>query len=153
SSEEFSSAMQKHLGAFVTLHDAAHQLRGCIGHMIGQGPLHSELADLAIAAGNQDPRFPPVTESELASLHYEVSVLTEMKPTRAEDVIAGVHGLMISNGVFRGVLLPQVATEQGWGRQTFLEQTCRKAGLPKDAWTDPNTEILTFTAQVFSEGQ
>ncbi|MHC4839691.1 MAG: AmmeMemoRadiSam system protein A [Planctomycetota bacterium] len=147
----YSDGLNKHLGAFVTIHTSDGMLRGCIGHMIGQGPLHSELSMLAVAAGTQDPRFPPVLEAELPELSYEVSVLSEMSQTVAEDVVAGVHGLMIKNGVFSGVLLPQVAQDHGWDRVTFLEQTCQKAGLPKDAWTDPNTVILTFTAQVFSE--
>lgn len=148
---EHTEGLEQDLGSFVTIHTGDGQLRGCIGHMIGQGSLFSELENLAIAAGTQDPRFPAIIEEELSDISYEVSVLSIMKETAAEDVIAGTHGLMIKNGVFSGVLLPQVALERGWDRVTFLEQTCLKAGLPKDIWQDPNTIILTYTAQVFSE--
>lgn len=148
---KISDGLKKELGAFVTLSTKDGHLRGCIGHMIGQGPLFSELENLAVAAGTQDPRFPPVQKMELTDLVYEVSVLSKMVETSARDVIAGEHGLMVKNGIFSGVLLPQVAQERGWDRVTFLEQTCLKAGLPKDSWQDPNTIILTYTAQVFSE--
>ncbi|MEE9311545.1 MAG: AmmeMemoRadiSam system protein A [Planctomycetota bacterium] len=148
---EHTAGLRQELGTFVTIHTSDGQLRGCIGHMIGQYPLFSELESLAVAAGTQDPRFPAVSEEELSDLSYEVSVLSTMKETAAKDVIAGTHGLMIKNGVFSGVLLPQVAQERGWDRVTFLEQTCLKAGLPKDIWQDQNTTILTYTAQVFCE--
>jgi AmmeMemoRadiSam system protein A len=139
------------LGAFVSLHTREGALRGCIGHMQGQAPLAEEIIELAIAAGTHDPRFEPVTAAELPRLVYEISVLSPMKRARAEDVQPGTHGLMIRRGGRSGVLLPQVATEYGWDRETFLQHTCGKAGLPPDAWRDADTEISTFTAQVVSE--
>lgn len=139
------------LGAFVSLHTREGALRGCIGHMQGQAPLAEEIIELAIAAGTQDPRFEPVTAAELPRLVYEISVLSPMKRARAEDVQPGTHGLMIRKGGRSGVLLPQVATEYGWGREEFLRHTCDKAGLSPDAWRDAETEISTFTAQVVSE--
>lgn len=144
-------ALAGEFGAFVTLHARDGALRGCIGHMLPGGPLSHEVMDLAIAAGTHDPRFDPVEEGELDSLAYEVSVLSPMELADAESVQPGVHGLLIRRGARSGVLLPQVATEHGWDRETFLQHTCIKAGLPADAWRDPATEIRVFTAQVISE--
>ena len=138
-------------GAFVSLHTKDGALRGCIGHMIGDGPLSELLIELGVSAGTQDPRFPPVSKSELDELVYEVSVLSPMVPTSADDVVPGTHGLYIRRGMNSGVLLPQVATEWNWGREEFLDHTCQKAGLPSDAWRDPKTQIMTFTAQIFHE--
>lgn len=143
----------RELGAFVSLHTREGELRGCIGHMLAGGPLGPEIIDLAIAAGTHDPRFDPVTPEELPGLAYEVSVLSPMEVTTAEKVEPGKHGLLIRRGHRSGVLLPQVATEQGWDRETFLTRTCMKAGLPADAWRDPGTEIRVFTAQVVKERQ
>jgi uncharacterized protein len=140
-------------GAFVSLHTKDGALRGCIGHMIGDGPLWELLIELAVSAGTRDPRFAPVTAHELANLVYEVSVLSPMQRAKPDDVTPGVHGLYIRHGRHSGVLLPQVATQWGWDRQTFLTETCHKAGLPGDAWRDPATEIRTFTAQIFTEDQ
>jgi AmmeMemoRadiSam system protein A len=139
------------LGAFVSLHTKGGALRGCIGHMQGQMPLAEEIIELAIAAGTHDPRFDAVTAAELPGLVYEISVLSPMKRAKAAEVQPGTHGLMIRKGGRSGVLLPQVATEYGWDRETFLQHTCEKAGLPPDAWRDADTEISTFTAQVVSE--
>lgn len=138
-------------GAFVSIHTKDGALRGCIGHMIGDGPLWELLIDLGISAGTRDPRFAPVTIADLNELVYEISVLSPMRVIKAQDVTPGVHGLYIRKGNHAGVLLPQVATEWQWDRETFLEQTCIKAGLPADAWQDPQTEIKGFTAQVFHE--
>jgi uncharacterized protein len=145
----FTGGLAKPCGAFVTIHDNSGNLRGCIGHMTNDGPLGELLIELAVAAGTRDPRFAPVTRDELGNLRYEISVLSPLKPTAAEDVTPGIHGLYIRKGPHSGVLLPQVATERGWDRETFLQQTCHKAGLPPDAWQDPDTEILTFVAQIF----
>jgi len=147
----FSGGLAEHCGAFVSLHTRAGALRGCIGHMIGDGPVGELLIELAIAAGTRDTRFEPVNERELEDLVYEISILSPMRRTAAEEVRPGMHGLYIRRGRNSGVLLPQVATEWGWGREEFLGETCRKAGLPMDAWQDPRTEISTFTAQVFHE--
>lgn len=148
---KFSGGLAQPCGAFVTLHTRDGSLRGCIGHMIGDGPVGELIAELGIAAGTQDPRFEPVTAAELANLSYEISVLTPMVPTPAAAVTPGVHGLYVRRGRKSGVLLPQVATEWGWDRDEFLSETCQKAGLPGDAWQQAGTEILTFTAQIFSE--
>jgi AmmeMemoRadiSam system protein A len=149
--EPFGGGLDSPCGAFVSLHTKDGQLRGCIGHMIGDGPLGELLIELAVKAGTDDPRFPAVTEDELGNLHYEISVLSPMKRTDAESVTPGVHGLYIRHGWASGVLLPQVAVEWKWDREQFLAHTCEKAGLPMDAWRDPDTEIHTFTAQIFSE--
>ena len=147
----WSGGLATPCGAFVTIHTADGALRGCIGHMIGEGPLGDLIIELGVSAGTRDPRFRPVTAGELPGLRYEISVLSPMQRTLAEDVRPGVHGLLIRKGHYSGVLLPQVATEWGWDREQFLGETCRKAGLPKDAWREDETQILTFTAQVFSE--
>jgi len=144
-------ALATPLGSFVTIHGRDGDLRGCIGHMVPSGPLALEVIELAIAAGVHDPRFEPVTARELPALTYEVSVLSPMQVASAEEVVPGKHGLLIRQGHRSGVLLPQVAAEHHWDRETFLQQTCRKAGLPPDAWRDAGTELRVFTAQVFSE--
>ncbi|MBX3461120.1 MAG: AmmeMemoRadiSam system protein A [Planctomycetes bacterium] len=149
--QPFTGGLALPCGAFVSLHTQGGELRGCIGHMEGEGPLGELILELAVAAGTRDSRFEPVTESELPDLVYEISVLTPMQPIDPADVTPGVHGLYIRRGRHGGVLLPQVATEWGWDRETFLDQTCRKAGLPPGAWREPGTEVLAFTAQVVSE--
>ncbi len=137
-------------GAFVTLHKDS-RLRGCIGTFLSTRPLYQTVQEMAVAAATQDPRFPPLTLEELPEVEIEISVLSPLK--RIEDVKeveVGRHGLYIVKGLNRGVLLPQVATEQGWDRETFLAHTCLKAGLPPDAWKE-GADIYTFTADVFSE--
>ncbi|MBZ0135978.1 MAG: AmmeMemoRadiSam system protein A [Planctomycetes bacterium] len=146
-----TGGLQLPCGAFVSLHTLDGALRGCIGHMIGDGPLYELLIELGVSAGTRDPRFAPVTAAELDDLVYEISVLSPMRAATADAVIPGVHGLYIRRGQISGVLLPQVAVEWKWDREAFLEQTCHKAGLPGDAWRDPDTQIMTFTAQVFRE--
>jgi len=136
-------------GAFVTLKKHG-DLRGCIGYPEPVKLLSEALLDSAASAALNDPRFPPVRPEELPDLHLEVSVLTKPEPLAAEDVEVGKHGLIVQRGFSRGLLLPQVATEWGWDRETFLEHTCRKAGLPKDAWRK-GAEILAFSAEVFGE--
>jgi uncharacterized protein len=143
--------LAQRLGAFVTVRNRHGELRGCIGHMTSNEPLADLLPELAVSAGTGDPRFPPVSARELPELLYEVSVLSSMKLTAADDVQPGVHGIYIRQGRHTGVLLPQVAQEWGWSREEFLGHTCRKAGLPENAWRESDTEILTFTAQVFEE--
>ena len=129
-----------------------HQLRGCIGYTSPVKPLHQTVRDVAIQAATQDPRFRPVTKDELKVLTYEISVLSPFrKILNTERIEVGVHGLLVKKGNRSGLLLPQVPVEQGWDRQTFIEQTCRKAGLPLDAWKDPETDIFGFTAFVFGE--
>ncbi len=135
--------------AFVTLR-AGGRLRGCIGYMEPLAPLYSTVQECTVAAATEDPRFPRLTPGEMGSIRIEISVLTPLVPVRAEDVKVGVHGLMIRKGESRGLLLPQVAVEQGWDRRTFLSQVCRKAGLPPDAW-EQGAELHSFTAEVFGE--
>jgi len=149
--EPLTGALARPLGAFVSLHTRERDLRGCIGHMQPSGPLAEEVIELAVAAGVHDARFEPLTVGELGNLIYEVSVLSPMKPIRTRDVKPGVHGLYIRRAGYSGVLLPQVATDHGWDREIFLEHTCMKAGLPPDAWRNPETQVCAFTAQVVSE--
>jgi len=139
-------------GAFVSLHSrTGHELRGCIGTFAFDQPLATNVRNMAVACGTEDPRFPPVRLAELDDYAFEISAMTPPQPIAAEDVVVGKHGLLIQRGMRRGVLLPQVATEWGWDREEFLSQTCRKAGLPLAAWRDPGTQILAFSALVFGE--
>ena len=137
--------------AFVTL-KINHQLRGCIGYTSPISPLIETVRNAAIQAATQDPRFRAVSTDELKSLSYEISVLSPFrKILDLNKIEVGVHGLLVKKGSYTGLLLPQVPVEQGWDRQTFIEQTCRKAGLPLDAWKDTETDIFGFTAFVFGE--
>jgi len=138
-------------GCFVTLH-RKKQLRGCIGTFSGEGPLWQNVRDMAVQAAFFDPRFSPLRESEIDEIDIEISVLTPLRPIKdVEEIKVGVHGIYITKGQYRGVLLPQVATEQGWDLKTFLEHTCLKAGLPTSAWKDPGATIEIFSADVFGE--
>lgn len=129
------------------------ELRGCIGSVEPVRPLWADVEANAVHALLADPRFPPATADELPLLDLEISVLTPFvlaaDPLRAVEV--GVHGLLVERGPRRGLLLPQVPVEWGWDVETFLAHSCRKAGLPADAWRDPRTTISTFTAEVFGE--
>lgn len=150
--QEADPRLQAIEGAFVTLHKDG-RLRGCIGHIVGQQPLYLTVRDMAVAASSEDPRFDPVRPEELHDLEFEISVLSQ--PHRVTDVAEiqmGRHGVIVKRGRRYGVFLPQVATETGWNRETFLSQLCaQKAGLAPDAWKDPATELDIFTATVFSE--
>jgi AmmeMemoRadiSam system protein B/AmmeMemoRadiSam system protein A len=143
-------ALQMPQGAFVTI-TIGGELRGCIGTFREDTPLYRTVGQMAVAAAKEDPRFPPLTATELPKIHLEISALSPMKPvTDVREIEVGRHGLYITRSFNSGVLLPQVATEYGWDRTTFLEQTCRKAGLPKDAWKE-GAKILSFEAEVFGE--
>ncbi|HOP07731.1 MAG TPA: AmmeMemoRadiSam system protein B [candidate division Zixibacteria bacterium] len=144
----------KRLGAaFVTITKEG-QLRGCIGHTQAVEPLYKTVAYCAVQAGVADPRFPPVSRLEVNGLHFEISVLTPMQQVNSVDEIeVGRDGLMLVAGQHRGLLLPQVATDYGWNREEFLQNTCRKASLPTDAWRQSSTEIYRFQALVFEERQ
>jgi hypothetical protein len=145
-----SPALKEPRGAFVTLHKEG-KLRGCIGHIRAKEPLVRTIIEMAEAAAFHDPRFPPVSSKELGLLEYEISVLTPLQRIKEVDEIeVGTHGIYVKRGSCSGLLLPQVATEWGWDRTTFLEHTCTKAGLPEDAWQDKKTEIYIFSADVFS---
>lgn len=137
--------------AFVTLNED-NMLRGCIGYTVAMEPLYKTVSDCAIKAATSDPRFQPVARDEVPRLKLEISVLTPMeRVTSLDSIKVGRDGLMISLGGNRGLLLPQVATEYNWDRTQFLEQTCAKAGLPRDAYKDPNVVIHSFRALVFGE--
>lgn len=146
----FTPNLAQPRGVFVTL-TLDGQLRGCVGQIFATEPLVEAVAHSAISASFCDPRFMPLAASELPQVHIEISVLSPLHPIRPEDVRVGLHGLMIACGARRGLLLPQVATEFGWDAQTFLEQTCRKAGLPSDAWRQPGADLYGFTAEKFGE--
>jgi hypothetical protein len=138
-------------GAFVTLNKKG-RLRGCIGNFFSEDSLAETVQDMAISAAQRDPRFPPVAPYELDELELEISVLSPLRETEDPlEIEVGKHGIFLVSPQGRGVLLPQVATEYGWAREEFLDQTCLKAGLPKGAWKDPQTKIYIFTAQVFGE--
>jgi uncharacterized protein len=138
-------------GAFVSLHKRG-RLRGCIGTFSADEPVTLVIEEMAVAAAIRDPRFPALEASELDELELEISVLSPRREvTDVDQIEVGRHGLVVSRGASRGVLLPQVATEHGWDREAFLAHTCEKAGLLPDAWTRPGTCIEVFTAEVFSE--
>ena len=143
-------------GVFVTIHEEG-ELRGCIGYPQPVLPLGKAIIDSAINACSRDPRFPCVRPSELPRTEVEVTILTKPEPydlpkkKLPEVVRIGKDGLIVSKGMYSGLLLPQVAPEWGWDSMEFLSQTCLKAGLPADAWLDEDTEVLHFEAQIFAE--
>ncbi|RPJ07519.1 MAG: AmmeMemoRadiSam system protein A, partial [Spirochaetaceae bacterium] len=140
-------------GAFVSLHIDC-QLRGCIGFIIAVEPLVNTVREMAQAAAFSDPRFPPVNLQELPRIEIEISVLSPLqRVSDVSEIIVGKHGLMVERGGYSGLLLPQVATEYGWDRATFLAHTCNKAGLAGDAWQLSGTVIKMFSAVVFNEGE
>jgi AmmeMemoRadiSam system protein A len=144
--------LQRPSGAFVTLRRRAdRELRGCIGYVEPRYPLAQAVALAAVSAAVSDSRFDPVLPAELAQLALDISVLGPTFPIAPHDVKVGLHGLVVENGSCRGLLLPQVAIEWGWDAPSFLEQTCRKAGLAKDAWRAPETLLLAFEAVVVEE--
>jgi len=137
-------------GVFVTLkvHD---ELRGCIGFPLPVKPLEEAVVEMAIAAATQDYRFEPMSASELDDLKIEISVLTQPRPAKdAREVVVGKHGIIISKGMNKGLLLPQVPVEHDWDQETFLRHGCLKAGLRDDEWKK-GAKIEVYEAQVFSE--
>jgi len=143
---------QRHAGAFVTLH-ASGDLRGCIGYPGSEKPLDQVIAECAVAAATEDPRFSPVHRSELGRLSVEISVLTPIEPMRdLGEIMVGRDGLVVEQGFRRGLLLPQVASEHGWDRETFLAHACMKAGLRPDAWRT-GARVSRFQAEVFGEDE
>ena len=138
-------------GAFTTLH-LFGELRGCIGYVLPTGSLYQTVAETARAAAFDDPRFQPVTQNEAPYLKIEISVLSVPRPIHPDEVEVGKHGIIVTSGARRGLLLPQVPLEWGWDRETFLTQTCVKAGLAPDAWRR-GAEIQAFTAEVFGEDE
>jgi AmmeMemoRadiSam system protein A len=136
-------------GAFTTLYFRG-ELRGCVGHVYPIDSLYRTVAETARAAAFEDTRFWPITLDEAAELEISLSVLSPPRPVQPEQVEVGRHGVLVSLHQHRGLLLPQVPIEHGWDRITFLEQTCRKAGLPRDAW-QTGAQIEVFTAEVFGD--
>jgi AmmeMemoRadiSam system protein A len=137
-------------GAFVTVL-CEGRLRGCMGRAESPHSLADTVEQCAINASRQDPRFRPLQREEMARLEIEISVLSELQPISPDEIETGIHGIVVTRGACRGVLLPQVAVERSWSAQRFLEEACVKAGLQPDAWRDPETKLFAFTAHVFSE--
>ncbi len=142
--------MDEVAGIFVTLHKNGN-LRGCIGNIIGQLPLKDGVKELAIASAFSDPRFPSLNNDEYEDIEIEITVLSPLKTMAADDVVLGKHGVVISKGFHKGLLLPQVPIEHNMDKETFLSHTCLKAGLPSGCWKEKETKIETFTGIVFSE--
>ena len=146
-----SETLKQKRGAFVTLKKNG-DLRGCIGYIKAYKPLGETVQEMAIAAAFHDPRFPSLKPDEVKQLTFEISVLSPLKRIHdINEIEVGKHGLYMIRGHKSGLLLPQVATEYGWDRQTFLKQTCYKAGLHPDAWMDDATEIYIFSADYFGD--
>jgi uncharacterized protein len=145
-----SDTLGRRCGAFVSVHKNG-ELRGCIGHLEANQSLPSVVRECAVAACSADPRFPPVSSGELPKLEIEVSLLGPFEPVASpDDIEVGRHGLVVEHNWQRGLLLPQVATEWRWDSETFLGQTCHKAGLPRDAWKG-GAKVWRFEAEVFGE--
>ena len=144
-----SSHLAQPRGAFTTLY-LNGKLRGCVGYPLAAFPLFQTVIETARSAAFEDPRFLPVTLEEVRQIAVSLSVLSPVRPIAADEIEIGRHGLIVSLGPRRGLLLPQVPLEHGWDRITFLEQTCHKAGLSLDAWRQGAT-IEAFTAEVFSD--
>lgn len=145
-----SERLREPAAAFVTIYRRG-RLRGCIGRTNSADALAETVTQCAISAALRDPRFKPLRSEELRELEIEISVLSELQPSKPEELEAGWHGVLITRGTSRGLLLPQLATERKWSVERFLDEACRKAELPPDAWRDPATTIFAFTADVFSD--
>ena len=148
--ESASRGLNLECGCFVTIKQHGH-LRGCIGNFVSEVPLYRLVQEMAVSAATRDPRFYPMKKQDLDAFVLEISVLSPLELISSVDRIkVGTHGIYLVKNGFRGVLLPQVASEYGWDRETFLKHTCLKAGLPENAW-QKDCEIYIFTAQVFGE--
>lgn len=146
-----SEILKEKRGAFVTIKKRDH-LRGCIGYIKAVKPLWETVQEMAIAAAFHDPRFPALKADELAELSYEISVLSPLKRIKdISEIEVGKHGLYIIRGYNSGLLLPQVAVEHNLNRESFLRETCCKAGLPPQAWQEKETEIYIFSADYFGD--
>ena len=142
--------LQRKGGVFVTIHKHGN-LRGCIGIFASDNPLYKTVAEMAAKAAFKDPRFSPLTKDELKEIDFEISVLSPLREINdTKEIEIGRHGIYITKGASSGVLLPQVAIEQGWDLETFLSHTCIKAGLPMDEW-QRDVKIEIFSAQIFAE--
>jgi AmmeMemoRadiSam system protein A len=150
--EDVEETLRRPAGAFVTLRTHEGDLRGCIGSIQAVEPLYKAVASSATAAAFRDPRFEPLRPGELERLELEISVMGPIEPVvKIDEIVVGRDGLILSRGRRAGLLLPQVATEYEWDRETFLDQTCIKAGLPRGAWRDGDCQIGKFSAIVFGE--
>jgi AmmeMemoRadiSam system protein A len=148
-----SAVLAMPCGAFVTL-KTGEELRGCIGHITACRPLLETVKETAVSSAFDDPRFPPLAPDEWPRVRIEISVLSPFELVRdIHLIVVGTHGVMVRSGHRSGLLLPQVATEQGWDREAFLAHACRKAGLPVDAWRSAETRIESFTATIFQESR
>lgn len=147
-------AQREHGGVFVTLKKFG-RLRGCMGLLDPAEPLPEAVRHAAVTAALHDPRFPPVAPGELPDIRIDVSILSQPYPMRSiADLEIGVHGIIVQKGYQRGLFLPQVAPEHHLDREQFLSRCCsEKAGLAPDAWKNPGTEVLLFTAEVYREGE
>jgi AmmeMemoRadiSam system protein A len=150
---ELRAELERCCGAFVTLTGPDGRLRGCVGMPEPVYRLDQAVAHAAVAAAVHDRRFEPVEEAELAGLRLHVSVLGPLTPIAPGEIEVGVHGLVMRCDGRSGLLLPQVASDRGWDRERFLEETCRKAGLPPGTWRRPECVLMAFTATVFGEGE
>jgi hypothetical protein len=139
-------------GAFVSVY-VDDELRGCMGRVDADTPLYLAVEQLAVSAATHDTRFPSVRLEELKQTRLEVSVLSAIAPIQPDAIEVGRHGLVITRGARRGLLLPQVALKHGLDREQFLDETCGKAGLKPGAWKEENTRVECFTAEVFMESQ
>jgi len=137
-------------GVFVTLH-VRNRLQGCIGVIEANEPLGEAIIRCAASAALEDPRFAPMRTDQLSELSIEISLLSPMEPIAPESIELGHHGLVVRLHAQRGLLLPQVAIEHRLTREQFLEETCRKAGLPREAWRDPEARLFGFTCEILSE--
>ena len=147
---ERGGALDWECGAFVTIH-CRGELRGCLGRIDVDAPLAETIAHLAAVVSDSDPRFAPVSAFELPDIDLEISVLTPEREIQSIDEIeVGRHGVVVEQGSRRGLLLPQVASEHGWDRETFLGHACLKASLPRDAWCH-GAHVFVFEAQVFGD--
>jgi AmmeMemoRadiSam system protein A len=150
--DDFEETLRRPAGAFVTLRTREGGLRGCIGSIRAVDPLYQAIASSAISAAFRDPRFEPLRPGELERLELEISVMGPLEVvTNVEEIEVGCDGLIVSRGQYAGLLLPQVASEYGWDRETFLDQTCVKAGLPRGAWRAGDCRVEKFSATVFGE--
>ena len=149
---DYDETLRRPAGAFVTLRTKRGDLRGCIGSIRAVEPLIKAVVSSAVSAAFRDPRFFPVGAEEMRELELEISVMGPIEPVRnVEEIEVGRDGLIISRGRFAGLLLPQVASEYGWDRETFLDQTCVKAGLAPGSWRSGEARIEKFSAEVFGE--
>lgn len=146
-----SEVLKEKKGAFVTLKKHDH-LRGCIGYIEARRPLYQTVVEMALASAFDDPRFLPLKPDEFKNITIEISILSPLKKVKDIDEIeVGIHGLYITKGFHSGLLLPQVAVEYGWDRLVFLQETCHKAGLQRDAWKEKDANVHIFSAEIIGE--